>query len=216
MTAKDKIEYFFNMSFELVIKKLHIEDKITILELSNRSGISRDSFQRLSKKYGLKIRSPKEARSIVIEKGVCSKENHWAWGLRKENSNWAKMHSERMKKYNPSFDKEINKKTAITFSKTLTKRASDSEKLAYKILSDLNIDFEFQKPIDKYIIDFFLNEKQICLEIDSSSKWCDEKKRRAEKRDINLLNLGYKTIRINKKHLSLEFMHDILATNNVI
>lgn len=210
------IEKYFKMSFVDVINKLHIEKEMTILELSNLCGISRDTFQRQVKKHGLKIRNPKEARAILIRDGVCSRENHWAWGLRKETSAWARMHSTRMKRNNPSFDKNIRIHLAKKYSEIFINNPRPQEVLASQFLNELNIEYEFQKPIDVFIVDFFLIKSQVCLEIDSTRKWGKEQYERANKRDKIIENLGYKTVRINKAHLSLEFMHDVLSANNII
>lgn len=216
MLGLKAIESYFNMSFSDVINKLHLEEKITILELSRRCGISRDTFQKQAKKHGLKVRNPKEARQIVSEKGICSKENHWAWGLTKENSAWARIVSENMKRINPSNDFNIRCKMSNSLSKLYKNNPLPQEKMAANFLDKLCVKYEFQKPVDTFIIDFFLLDSNICLEVDSTDKWGRERNEMARKRDEKILALGFKTIRLNKKYLSLEFMHDVLAANDVI
>jgi len=212
----DKIEKYFNMSFANVINLLHLKDRITILELSNRCGVSRDTFQRQAKKLGLKLRNPKEARKIVQESGKVSGENHWAFGLRKENSSFAKMHSERMKLKNPVFKRSIRNKMSKSVAKYFSENPYPQELLTMKYLDELNVRYIFQFPIERYVIDFFLIDFNVCLEIDSTGKWGLEKKKRSKIRDKFLLKKGFKTLRIDKRYLNLNFIRNVLKTNNII
>lgn len=57
-------------------------------------------------------------------------------------------------------------------AKKLTKNATKWEKIIYSQLKELGIKFEFQKPVvikKKYlaILDFYLPDKKICIEVDS-------------------------------------------------
>jgi len=211
----DAIESYFKMPFKDVINILHLQRKETILSLSERCGISRDTFQKNSKRLNLKLRNPKEARAIVIENGKCSKENHWAFGLRKNKSDWALMHSLRMKKNNPTKNKLNLIKANTKHAERFKNNPTASERKTYLILKRLNINFEEQKLFDKYIIDFFITDFNICLEI-SSDKKIKNKKKRIKIRTLRLNELGYKVIYIWNRQVCLEYIHDILVANDVI
>lgn len=211
----DAIESYFKMPFKNVINILHLQRKETILSLSQRCKISRDTFQRNAKRLNLKLRNPNEARAIVIENGKCSKENHWAFGLRKNKSDWALMHSLRMKKNNPTKNKlnliKANEKHAERFKNNPT----FSERKTYLILKRLNVNFEEQKTFDKYIIDFFITDFNICLEI-GSDKRGKERLKKMEIRTLRLNKLGYKVLFVANRQVCLEYIHDILVANDVI
>ncbi len=53
-----------------------------------------------------------------------------------------------------------------------------------------------QRPIDRFIADFFFPELKLILEIDGYSHTLDEKIMHDAQRDLKLEKLGYKTIRI--------------------
>lgn len=209
------IELFFGMRFERIIKELHWKKKQSLLMLSNQCGISRDCFQRHAKNMRLRVRNQKEAAidSPFKKKG----KDHWAFGLTKTNSSWAKNHSLRMMKNNPCSNPSILRKKQETTAKKYRKNPLKQEKMFKKILDKYTIEYLDQHVIDRYIIDFFIPKFNCCIEIDSTYKWGNERKRTALIRDEFLLQLGYKTIRINKAHLKNEiFILDILKAHNII
>lgn len=212
MTALEKIEKHFNMSFNSIIKVLHWDKQISILQLSKKCGISRDVFHRECKKREIKLRSVSESRILFAQRG----DEHWAYGLRKESSKWAKAASLRMKKHNPSNNVLIREKMSLTMSEIFKNNPYPQEIKTIKILNLLKIKYEFQKPIGTYIVDFFIFKNSICLEIDSTSKWGKERKYRAKVKDDFLKSLNFNVIRINKNHITLNLIANILKANNVI
>lgn len=191
------IERHFNMSFNDVIKILHHAQKRSIKSLSDECGISRDTFQKQANRLGIKLRNSKEACALTENKG----ERHWAWGLRKENSAWAKMHSDRMKKDNPAFKLLIKSKRAKSMIEVLKKRKLPQEIKFQKILEKNKIEYEWQKPCGPYNMDFYLPKQNLCVEIDSTRHWGGNRTRAAKIRDAFLLKNGFKTVRINKELL---------------
>jgi len=210
----DKIEKHFNMPFSDVITTLHWRDKRSIKSLSDECGISRDTFQRNAKKYGLDLRKAKEACGLTKNKG----KDHWAYGLTKENSEWAKNHSDRMVAKNPSQNKRAMEKRAITSAQTLKDKKLPQEIAFAKILKELNIDFEEQTPFGPYNADFFIKDLNLVIEIDSTNKWGKERRSKAAIRDdILLCEHGIETLRINKAWLPDKLrIINILKANNVI
>lgn len=198
MRAIEKIEKFFNMPFEKIISDLHWKDGLSILELSKRCGFSRDCFQKEAKKLNIPLMSYKDAALRKYDHHT-----HWATGLRKETSTFAKMHSERMKRNNPSKNLETRKKMSESLSKYFKNNLFEQESKFKKYLDALSIKYDMQHPIDVYIIDFFI-EPNFCIEVDSSSKWGKERRDKAKNKDKFLKEKGYKILRINKDKLNDE------------
>ena len=213
LSAIERIEYFFKMKFKDVISDLHWKEKRSIKSLSDECKVSRDSFQKLAKKHNLDLRSIQEATKLTKNKG----KDHWAFGLRKDNSDWAKSHSDRMKKNNPMKNFSTREKRAVNCVEHLRKMDLPQEKLFAKILKSLNVSFEAQKPVGPYNCDFFLSDIGLCIEIDSSNKWGVDKKKKALKRDEYMLSKGVTTLRINKNKLGdKKLIINILKANNII
>lgn len=210
----DAIESHFKMNFEEVIRILHWENKTSLFRLSNECGISRDTFQRHAKYFNLKLMNSRDAAlSSPFKKG----KDHWAFGLRKENSKWAKAHSVRMKKENPCSNIDIMNKKQDTTASTYRKNPLAQEKLFAKFLKNRNVKYDDQYRIGPYIIDFFIPNLNLCIEIDSTFKWGKERKISASIKDEYLTKLGFKILRINKAHLkNKRLILDILNTHNVI
>lgn len=198
MRAIEKIEEFFKMPFEKIISDLHWKDGLSLFELSKRCGFSRDCFQKEAKKLGLPLMSHKDAALRKYDHHT-----HWATGLRKETSSFAKMHSERMKRNNPAKNLETRKKMSESLSKYFKNNLFEQESKFKKYLDALSIKYEMQYVIDVFIVDFFIGPN-FCIEVDSSSKWCKEKRKRAENKDKILLEKEYKILRINKDKLDDE------------
>ncbi len=68
-----------------------------------------------------------------------------------------------------------------------------------------------QRPIDRYIVDFFFPEVRLILEIDGYSHSFEEKIESDKIRDERLLGLGYKTLRISDQQV-FEEMENAIAT----
>lgn len=196
-----QIENHFKSTFREVIERLHWDERRTIFDLSAECGISRDTFQRQAKKHGLRLRSVGEAKKVSKRgKG----KDHWAFGLRKDRDDWARMHSERMLKNNPSKSKTIREQMSRGMSQAFRNKPWPQEKLFGKHLEELGIShrFIFQHPIGSYVIDFFDASARVCIEIDSTDKWGTVRREHARTRDSFLERNGYRVVRINKRHLT--------------
>lgn len=114
-------------------------------------------------------------------------------------------------KLNKSGDINRNKR-ALTISKTFSKKLYKQEIIFENFIKSLNLKYEIQKPIGSYNIDFFIKEKNLCIEIDSSYKWGNDRIRAAEEKDKYLKSLGYKVIRLNKVWLDdlIKFLNILL------
>ncbi len=101
----------------------------------------------------------------------------------------------RMIHNNPSTDPEIRKKMSQGMAKSLLKNQSEMTKFVVNILKEFNVDFIQEKVVDKYILDFAINN--IDLEIDGKVHW--ERRQRDQKRDRKLISFGWKIIRIQAR-----------------
>lgn len=213
-TAKERVENYFQMPFEDIIKELHIKEKKSLEELSRQSGIARQTITNIAKRLGLRIRTIQEANKLTKNKG----NKHWAYGKTKDNSDWAKSNSDRMKKSNPISNEDTQIKRAITMSKALKNRRLPQEIQAANIFTSFGIEFIEQYPVGPYNLDFYIKELNLAIEIDSTDKWGGGKKDKAIIRDEFLLNeFKIKTIRINKNWLSnRETILNILKANDII
>ena len=204
---QDDIELIFKMSFNDVINELHLKRKMSINQLSKLSKVSRDTFMRLCKKYNLKTLSHKEAiNSSPLNKGKF----HWAFGKKRPAI------SERMKLDNPSFNNSNLIKMAISKSIFLKKNPLPQEKLFMLFIDKYSVEYIFQHPINRYVIDFFIPKLNLCIEIESDDKWCKVKRNRCAVKKLFLEKLGYKVLNISRNKISESFIFNILQTNNII
>ena len=195
------------MPFNDVITILHHREKISMNELSKRCGITRQCLIGIAKSRGLKIRSVKEATRLTKNKG----EKHWCFGKKFPEQ------SKKMKENNPAFSNDVLSKRAETVSNTYRKNPLPQEIEFMQILDNLGVEYLFQFPIDRYVIDFFIPSKNVLIEIDSTRKWGRDRRNAAARRDKKLMSLGYNTVRICKSKLKDElFIYNVLYTNNII
>lgn len=217
MTSKNesllKIEKFFKKPFAEIITVLHWTEKLSINRLSKQCGVSRDVFMCNAKKQGLKLMSIQQANILNKPRGA----DHWAWGKTKDNSDIHKKHSIRMKENNPAFN---NKNLIIVAAKNAVhfrNRALIQEVKFREILIGLDVDFIFQHPVNRYVIDFFIPKLNLCIEIDSVAKWGKASRRRALKKDLFLNSVGLKVLRIDKRLVKDKLrIIQILQANNII
>ncbi len=169
------------MPFDKVIIDLHWNKKRSINSISKQCGVSHTAILRLCRLTSLKTRTHKEASSL------------------------------NMNLKNPSHCLNARNARAKTISKVFKIKELPQEEMFRKILTKMKIKFETQKAIGGYNIDFFLPDKNLCIEIDSTYKWGMDRKKAAAFRDKYILSKGYKTIRLNKV-----WMNDLLNLIEVL
>jgi very-short-patch-repair endonuclease len=208
------IEAYFNMPFKDVINELHWKNGQSIKCLSDQCGISRDTFQRNAKRLKLKLRSHQKA--IELDVPNRSGDKHWAYGLTKENSEWAKMHSDRMKINNPCRNPEILRKKQESTAEKYRNNMLPQEMSFADILNNHNVFHLPQYVIGSYIIDFYIPRLNLCIEIDSTYKWGNDRKIAAQKKDDYLIKeRSFNVLRINKD-FKIDRILNILKANNII
>lgn len=102
---------------------------------------------------------------------------------------------------------------SIKFRDELITNATVPEKIVLNAIkkSIYKDDFEFQRPEyikDKnglvkkfYICDFVIFSKKVVIEIDGASHDTEDRRRKDEQKDKDLMKLGYKVLRISNKHV---------------
>lgn len=86
----------------------------------------------------------------------------------------------------------------VEIARKLRRNSTYSERLLWKFLSRKQLkgyDFDRQKPIDKYIVDFFCNELMLAIEVDGDSH--NEKQEDDQKRQYRLEELGVRFLRFD-------------------
>jgi len=100
----------------------------------------------------------------------------------------------------------------VSLAKALRKNMTLSEVLLWDVLKQkkmLGYDFDRQKPIDEYIVDFYCKDLMLAIEIDGDSHDSEEAYDKDVKRQKRLEHLGVRFLRFD----DLEVKKDM---NNVI
>lgn len=87
-----------------------------------------------------------------------------------------------------------------------TKNATPSEQIVIKLLNANEIKYEFQKTCNvcgrNYIMDFFLTEQKICLEIDGGYHYTQEQLLKDRQRDNDMARCGILVIRLTNEEVN--------------
>jgi len=105
----------------------------------------------------------------------------------------------------------LNELTAL--SKRNRKNPTEAEQVIWKkVLMKRKTGYKFlrQKPINRFVLDFYCSELNLAIEIDGS--WHDKKKGYDRARDRFLQHIGIETIRFTNE----EILNDIDNVNTVI
>ncbi len=81
----------------------------------------------------------------------------------------------------------------------------EEKHLWYDFLKDLPFTVNRQKMIGNYIVDFFIAEKRIAIELDGSQHTLEVKKEADNERDKDLYKLGITVLRISNSLLNERF-----------
>ena len=107
---------------------------------------------------------------------------------------------------NRAMSYKYNKKL-IQNAQILRKNMTPEEKhLWYDFLKLLPLTVNRQKNIGNYILDFFIAEKRIAIEVDGSQHEEERKSMMDKKRDEDLWNIGIKVIRYSNKDINKNFI----------
>ena len=91
-------------------------------------------------------------------------------------------------------------------AKALRKNMTKEERhLWYDFLKDLSVMVHRQKVIGKYIVDFYIAEAKIVIELDGSQHYAAEGKQADEQRDAYLRSLGLTVLRYSNADVNHRF-----------
>ena len=97
-------------------------------------------------------------------------------------------------------------KKLVSNAKVLRKNMTPEEKrLWYDFLSKLPLTVNRQKNIGNYIVDFFIAEKRVVIEIDGSQHNVLENEEKDKRRDAELNALGIKVLRYTNISINKNF-----------
>ena len=103
----------------------------------------------------------------------------------------------------------------VPLAKNLRKNMTLSEVLLWQELKGkqmLGYDFDRQRPIDEFIVDFYCKELQLAIEIDGESHTHEEASVKDKKRQRRLEELGVRFLRFD----DLEVKRDMKCVLNMI
>ena len=94
----------------------------------------------------------------------------------------------------------------VQLAKNLRKNMTPWErKLWYCFLKTYSVRFQRQKPIDRYIVDFYCAKAKLIIELDGSGHYETESIENDRKRTEKLESLGYKVIRFTNLDVDKNF-----------
>jgi very-short-patch-repair endonuclease len=117
--------------------------------------------------------------------------------------------SSKLRWKNKTYKKKMSKQSSVlaikrhknnddSFGWSTRKKLQPSypEKIAIKLLNELQIDYEREMPIGKYFVDFAIHSEKIAIEIDGQQHNKIERKRTDRKKDKLLSENGWSVFRI--------------------
>jgi very-short-patch-repair endonuclease len=91
-------------------------------------------------------------------------------------------------------------KTLKEYSKTLRKNMTDAERLLWSKLKSSQLkgcQFNRQKPIGNYIVDFYSVKAKLVIEVDGGQHYTDEGREKDKIRDKYITDQGLKVLRFS-------------------
>ncbi len=97
-------------------------------------------------------------------------------------------------------------KRNVPIARSLRKSQTDYErKLWFCFLRTYPIRFQRQKPIDRYIVDFYCAKAKLVIELDGSGHYLPMKKEADSIRDNALAQLGLRVVRFSNDQIATDF-----------
>ncbi len=137
--------------------------------------------------------------------------------------------SERMKKNNPSRIPEVRKRMTESYMKTMLEHPerhpnrimaqkgfiSSLEKSMKEILDSMKIKYSFQHPVNRFFVDFALEDHKIAIECDGEY-WHKENDKKDLERQKIIENLGWTVLRFRGRRIIEDVVGCKLAISNVL
>jgi very-short-patch-repair endonuclease len=107
------------------------------------------------------------------------------------------------------------KRPNIDKSRSLKKNLTDAERKLWFLLRNrqmAGVKFRRQFPIEKYILDFYSPEYELCIEADGGQHYEDNGLQRDNERSAILESLGVKVLRFNNREVltNIEGVYDVI------
>jgi len=102
-------------------------------------------------------------------------------------------------------------------ARQLRKNGTPAERLLWKYLKGkqlLGFDFDRQRPIDNYIVDFYCKDLRLAIEIDGGSH--QNKAEYDKKRQLRLESLGVRFLRFQERDVNKDVMAVLRSIENWI
>jgi very-short-patch-repair endonuclease len=81
----------------------------------------------------------------------------------------------------------------------------EERRLWYDFLRDYPVRFMRQRPIDRYIVDFYCSKALLAIELDGSQHYDENGLRKDSVRDADLARVGVKVLRIPNSEVNQNF-----------
>ncbi len=142
-----------------------------------------------------------EWRQILLSKDLKQIKDIISKAVSRRNKNQKKLLRSKQKNYKKTgYAGFLQKQTAEEFRKDLIKGQTEAEKKMKAVLKSLNIKYDFQKvfytPKSFYIVDFYLNDFNVVIEVDGGYHNAVQQKELDKKRTEALKNLHIRVYRV--------------------
>ena len=166
--------------------------------IERENGMGNGVMSNRCKKLGIKPRNRFES-ILACQEHIAHPvgDDHWRRKDLAASARLSALHSDNMKKNNPSHNPEIKKKICESLAATLKNNLTFHEKLFSEFLKSYNVQFESQKIVGNYISDFTIGD--VLIELDGRGH--ASRKAGDRIRDKSLNDLGFHVMRVNQDGL---------------
>jgi very-short-patch-repair endonuclease len=185
-----------------IIESEHIAGGKSLRLIERERGFANGCLSRFSRVHNIPTRSKSEQALKDLETGrriPATGEQHWLFGKTKDTSEHAAMHSRRMTADNPVHRPGMLEQRAQSRSVEFASAPTVHEQLMLCLLNGWGIDFEFQFPVGKYILDFAFPKHMVNLELDGRGH--ASRKLQDVSRDTFLCSQGWTVCRVAQDSL---------------
>lgn len=179
-----------------LVNEFHFKQGMSLRSIEREYGLSNDTIRKRCIKLNIKTKSQRQS-IIDNEKHIArpSGDNHWSKTNPDALAATSKASSMRMTKNNPVHKKGVAEKIALTNSERFKQTPTFHESLMIELFDLIDMPYEFQPAISKYVPDFVVCGNVI-VEIDGRGH--ASRKASDLVRDQFLCSLGFYVVRINQ------------------
>lgn len=178
----------------------HIKHGKSLRLIERENGLSNDTLRKFAITHNIQTRSRVASiRANIKHIDYPSGDRHWRASNKEASEKLSKLHSDNMKKNNPSHNLETRLKIRKSLTKTLKKNPTFHEQLFIECFYLHDISYEHQYNTGEYIADFCLNgytTDGILLELDGrghAGRYAADRIR-----DKRLTDMGFNVVRVQQ------------------